>query len=309
MNDKRDQEWHAITFTFPREGSDWISHLLFELGSIGNLEEDAPDPSLMALKGYFPAEQGPSNAIVQSILELMEQRGIKPFSTYTTTLKIQNWAEAAEQMFEPIKILDDVTVISPWSKYKGNGEKIIVINPGMAFGTGYHATTRLAAKLMDEAIKSPLKPLARDNSGNSRLRRNENTLSLCDVGCGSAILSIIACVHGAKNVVGVEIDSDARKSAKENISKNKCGKFIKIVSDIDDVSAKFDIVVANILFRTIVDLKKKLTNLVNGGGCLILSGITEDEDERLLQEFSDLKLVKKITDDGWMGYVYAAIHD
>lgn len=303
MNNKSKKEWHAVTVAVPKEGSDWISHLLFELGSIGNLEEDGPDPASIATKGYFPTEIGSSQAIIQSIMELLEEKGVKPLSTYSTTLKIQNWAEAAQQMFAPIKILDDITIISPWSDYKpGKGEEVIVINPGMAFGTGLHATTQLSARLVVEALDS-LPHFVRGGSGRGRP-------SLLDVGCGSAILSIIAAKKGATKVSAVEIDDDAGKSALENIKRNRCTKIIKLFKNIDQAGGQFNIVVANILYATIVELRNELMNRAKDGGFLVISGITTEEDERLLKAFdgSAARLIKKTEQDGWMGYLFKMHH-
>lgn len=307
MNKNPTKEWHAISVTVPREGSDWISHLLFELGSVGNLEEASPDPALIAMKGYFPTELGPSQAIIQSILTLLRERGIAPLSTYTTTLKIQNWAEAACQMFAPIKILKDLTVISPWSDYKAaKNEDVVVINPGMAFGTGLHATTQLAARLMVRAISTPPLPSPYKGEGGS-----EPPPSVCDVGCGSAILSIIAHKRGAAKIEAIEIDSDARLSAAVNVKKNGCGNAIKILENLDQTAPNFDIVVANILYATIIDLKDELIRRVKDEGYLVLSGITAEENERLTAAFKQpgVQLIESEEQNGWMGYLYAAIHD
>ena len=169
MNREKDKSWHAVTVTTPQEGGEWISHALFELGSVGNIEENPPDPAMISMKGYFPSNIADSSAITRSIIGILRERGIEPVSISSTTIKLQNWAEAAQQMFSPIKILKDTTIISPWSNYKASdGEKTIVINPGMAFGTGYHATTRLAARLVDkifndEVSPSPMRPCHNSN--------------------------------------------------------------------------------------------------------------------------------------------------
>jgi ribosomal protein L11 methyltransferase len=289
MNSKPTKEWHAVTITVPREGSDWISHLLFEMGSVGNLEEEAPDPTLIAMRGYFPTEVGPAAAIIQQITTLLKDKGIEPLSTFSTTIKIQNWAEQAKQLFTPIKILDDTTIINPWSDYKASDvETTVTINPGMAFGTGFHATTRLAARLTAETITS------------------KNVKTMCDVGAGSAILSIIAAKRGASKIDAVEIDTDARKSATENIEANRCSGAIRILTKIDEATGKYSLVVANILCSIILELKEDLITRLIPGGSMVISGVTTEEDERFRELFSDprLELIEKREDDGWMGYLF-----
>lgn len=289
MNEKEKKEWHAITVTVPKDSSDWISHLFVELGSIGNLEEEAPDPAMIAMKGYFPTDLGPSNAIIQQINGLLAEREIKPLSTYSTTIKIQNWAEQAKQLFTPIKILDDITIINPWSEYKADrGETVVVINPGMAFGTGLHATTQLAAKLLVKTVTE------------------NKAKTLCDVGSGSGILSIIAAKEGVERVEAVEIDSDARRSSKENYEKNGCWKKVKLLDKVEDAGTGFDVVVANILRSIIMKLKEDLIKRVKDGGHLVISGITTEEHEGFLKEFADprIELVESREQDGWMGYLF-----
>lgn len=290
---KGDKSWHAITITAPREGNDWLGHVLFELGSVGNIEETTPDPTAIAMKGYFPSEMGSSAGLTQNILTLLEEKGITPISHYSATIKIQNWAEAAQQMFSPIKILDDVTIISPWSEYEPEkGEKTIVINPGMAFGTGYHATTKLAARLMNNVIL-------------------ENRVeTMCDVGSGSGILSIVAAYKGVSEVDAVEIDADARDSSRENINKNGFDKKIVVYPDLKKMKRKYDLVVANILFSIISNLKNELLKRVKDGGRLVVSGITTEEDRKLIQHFMlpHLELSDRQELDGWMGYVFKVLN-
>lgn len=289
MARKGNKSWHAITVTGPKEGSDWISHILIELGSLGNIEETAPDPQMVALKGYFPTELGSDMAITQSILHLLEERGIKPLSLYSATIKIQNWAHEARQMFEPIKILPDLTIINPWTRYRSKkGETAVVINPGMAFGTGYHATTQLAAKLSTKIIAG------------------QKIKSMCDVGSGSAILSIIASKKGVGKIAAVEIDTDARTAAQENIKENRAGRNIKVYECLREVRGKFDLVVANILYATIVEMKKELVQIVKKNGFLVFSGVTKEEDEKFKKSFkkSTAVLVEAEEKDGWMGYIY-----
>ena len=134
---------------------------------------------------------------------------------------------------------------------------------------------------------------------------------MCDVGCGSGILSIIAAKKGVGYVEAVEIDHDARISAADNIAKNDCDSSVKLLEKLNQTSEKFDLVVANILFSIILELKDDLISRVKDRGHLIISGITSEENEKLLTAYKDprIKLLNKEEKDGWMGYVYAAVHD
>jgi ribosomal protein L11 methyltransferase len=188
----------------------------------------------------------------------------------------------------------------------------------MAFGTGLHATTQLAARLIMEAAEicchsRPVSGHGAGSSGNpvittnpSSLPAGRNDISMCDVGCGSGILSIIAAKKGVGRITAVEIDADAAASANENIARNGFADTIRVLDKICKAGGRFDIVAANILFATIIELKPDLLRLARRGGFLILSGITKEEDERFMAANKNLELVKKAEQDGWMGYMYRA---
>ena len=287
MKTKQDGKWYEIEIKVPKEGSDWISYYLTQLGSIGNIEEDCPDPALIAMRGYFPTELGPSNAILQQIKELMHRSGYNHISTYSHTIKLQNWAENARQMFEPIKIVQDITIINPWSKYsKKDNEQTIIIDPGMAFGTGYHQTTKIAAKLIKKVIT------------------NNKIKTMADIGSGSGILSLIAAKMNVDKIKAVEIDTDARKSSEENIKRNHASKRITVHNNISQLKGKYDLVVANIILPVIKNLSLQLVELTKNNSYLVISGITNEEDKKLLTLFKKLELIEKIQIDNWLGYLY-----
>ena len=169
----------------------------------------------------------------------------------------EDWAESWKQYYKPIP-LGRVTIVPAWENYDAKpGEVIIKMDPGMAFGTGTHETTRLVMKIMQDEIV-----------GGERV---------LDVGTGSGILAICASKLGARSVNAYDIDPVAVKVAKENALADGCGNITVGVSDllagVDLSGGKYDFCVANIVADIIIRMMPDIENYLAPGAPLILSGI------------------------------------
>ncbi len=174
----------------------------------------------------------------------------------------EDWKDKWKENFHPSKITETIVVKPSWEGYEpAEGEKIIEIDPGMAFGTGTHETTRLCMQLME---------------------RYREGARLLDVGCGSGILSIGGALLGFEDVLGVEIDPDAVKVAKENVRSNGFDGAIRVIEGdlTEGVDFTADMVVANLMADLVVRLAEDCKKHLKEGGIFISSGIlTEKEDE------------------------------
>jgi ribosomal protein L11 methyltransferase len=185
----------------------------------------------------------------------------------------QNWMEAWKQHYKRILIGDRLVILPAWMESPDPGRVAVKIDPGMAFGTGTHPTTQLCLELME------------------REYANQPPPCVIDVGCGSGILSIAAIKLGTPMVLGVDIDVGSVKNSRENADANKVGdEFILGVGSVDEIRngkfafAKAPLVVANILAPVIVRLfDGGLADLIDGQGSIILSGILEDQAERVIE--------------------------
>ena len=189
-------------------------------------------------------------------------------SDLVTTAEVfeEDWSTAWKQYYKPVKIGENIVIKPSWESYKGEeGEQVIELDPGMAFGTGTHETTQLCIKLLEKHV-----------------RRGDIVI---DIGSGTGILGIVAAKLGSKKVIGVDIDPLAIKVAKENIMINQVEDMFKIREGylFDQVKEKGDIVVANIVTDVILNLIKDIRSYLNDGGIFIASGI-------ILDRFEDLKL-------------------
>ena len=198
-----------------------------------------------------------------------------------------DWAESWKQYYKPVPI-GNVTIVPAWEKYEPKaGETIIRMDPGMAFGTGTHETTRLVIRLMQDVI-----------------RGGERVL---DVGTGSGILSICASKLGAKSCNAYDIDPVAVKVARDNVISDGCRNITVEVSDllknVDLSGGKYDFCVANIVADIIIRMLPDVRDYILPGSPLILSGIIAERAEEVRTSLSHhgFTLEKEIYENDWVG--------
>ncbi|MBO7196985.1 MAG: 50S ribosomal protein L11 methyltransferase [Clostridia bacterium] len=198
-----------------------------------------------------------------------------------------DWAESWKQYYKPVP-LGKVTIVPAWESYDAkDGEVIIKMDPGMAFGTGTHETTRLVIRLMQD------EPL-------------EN-MRVLDVGTGSGILSICASKLGAKSCNAYDIDPMAVKVARENAIADGCTNITVGVSDllkgVDLTEGKYDFCVANIVADIIIRMLPDVTKYVKSGAPLILSGIIGERADEVRNAVikTGFTVEKEIRENDWVG--------
>ena len=174
-----------------------------------------------------------------------------------------------------------------WESYDNvSGRKILHIDPGAAFGTGTHATTSLCLAMLENYVTDGLKML--------------------DIGCGSGILSIAAVLLGAESAVGVDIDAQSVKTARENAELNsQSGKTEYIVGDLaDKVSGKFNVVCANIVADVVIRLLESVRDYMAENAVLLVSGIIDarEQDVLLAAEKHGFTVKEKQYKDNWCAF-------
>jgi len=280
------KRWWVVELFIPKEFGDAVSNFLIEQGATG-IEEIDGDLKWEMLRTYFP-QDGKEKRIFHALHHYL--RSLKKIAPETSRSQIktasipeQDWGENWKRFFKPVQVTSKFVVRPPWSKIRlKRGQIAIDITPGMAFGTGTHATTILCIQALEEKLR-------------------KRGLSVLDVGTGSGILSIIAAKLGAKEVWGIDIDGVAVEIARENVEKNHVSNIVKIrKGSIGVLEKKFDAVVANIDLKSLRRMKRPLLNHLNNQGFLILSGIMEEEKERIRQHFMETGFLKlsKVTQEG-----------
>ncbi|HJR81805.1 MAG TPA: 50S ribosomal protein L11 methyltransferase [Anaerolineales bacterium] len=197
----------------------------------------------------------------------------------------ENWMEAWKQHYQPILIGQRLVILPAWMNSPDPNRVAIKIDPGMAFGTGTHPTTQLCLELLERYIDD--RPQTKDQHSSIV----DGPSFVIDVGCGSGILSIAAIKLGAKAALGVDIDSDSIKNARENAKINRVGDaLILAVGSVQDVLEgrfpfrKAPLVIANILAPVIIRLLDAgLADLVEENGTIILSGILQEQAQSVIE--------------------------
>jgi len=215
-------------------------------------------------------------------------------------LKEEDWANNWKVHFKPSHIGTRLVIKPTWEEYAAQaGEIIIELDPGMAFGTGTHPTTRLCLESLERIFyREP--PF---DTG-----RHPVPADILDVGTGSGVLAIGAVKMGASRVLGIDIDPDAVEVARQNLDQNGIGDAARVSCEpLADIAGTFDIVLANILAEELVRLAAELVGKLRTGGVLILSGILTEKEELVTAGFSPfpLTLMEITRQEEWSCIAYS----
>ena len=255
-------------------------------GMYGELMDDAilnADKSTVRVSLFVPAER-PLPDYLLFLKERFDALDL-PVKIDCQGLREEDWAESWKKYYKPVHI-GRVTVVPAWEDYTpAEGEIIIRMDPGMAFGTGTHETTRLVMQLLTEEV-----------------RGGERAL---DIGCGSGILSLCAVKLGAASCAAYDIDPVAVRVARENIALDGCENITCDTSDllhnVSSVDGGYDLVVANIVADIILRLAPDLASVLHKGSRVILSGIIESRvaDITSAMEALGYRLLRSVAERDW----------
>lgn len=247
------------------------------------------DPSLISrrlldLDVFF--EQKPSDDFFNGLKENFSD---VRFSTSEEESK--DWMAEWKKGFVPFKLVGPAWVVPAWLEKPAEAGFEVRINPAMAFGTGTHATTKMASYFVHK--------LSVEHSDKVK------DWTMLDVGTGSAILAILAEKLGYGLITGVEIDPEARRNARENCDLNHTQNVEITDQQLDEIRDPYDVVVANIIDGVLIRLQKDLLRVTKTNGYLFLTGILQERDNMFFEKFIEknpLKVIKRIQKDEWVGY-------
>lgn len=263
-----------------------------ETWEIANI--DLIDEELLAkdrTKGYVHIYISPEENYKEAISFLTERYESENISHTIEhkSCKNEDWENNWKEYFKPMKIGEKLLIRPLWiDDYDAEDRAVLSIEPGLAFGSGGHNTTRLCLETLEKYIKK----------GDSVL----------DCGCGSGILSIASLLMGADNATGVDIDKLAVKTAIENGAVNgfKAPKYNILNGNlVDKVTGKFDVVVANIVADIIILFSAQVGEYLKDDGLFITSGIIESRENEVVKAFEDnnFQIAERYEDGGWLCFV------
>lgn len=307
-------EWTEASIYTSSEGVELLCGKLLELGISGFavedprdfqefLDETTPhwdyvDDSLMALKEaetrvivYLP-QNSQGSEMLAAVRAMVTQQKAADREKRMGRLEIscgslleEDWENNWKQYYKPMRVGRRLVVVPCWEAYERKPEDVVLkLDPGMAFGTGAHATTRLCMELLEESVTPGC--------------------AMLDVGCGSGILAVCAVLLGAESAVGVDIDELAAKIAGENAALNGvsgCTRFVQ--GDLTEkISGQYDVICANIVADVIIRLCPSIPAFLKPDGVFLASGIIDErsvEVERAIQA-SGLTVTGRREEGGWV---------
>jgi len=269
--------WQELTIHVHRDAEEAVSNLMIETGSQGVAISDSADylgqedrfgelypeveqSEMIAITAYYPdtLDIEEVKATLAARLADLTDFGLETgqVSLESQELAEEDWADNWKKYYEPARITHDLTIVPSWTDYEATaGEKIIKLDPGMAFGTGTHPTTKMSLFALEQV-----------------LRGGETVI---DVGTGSGVLSIASSLLGAKEIYAYDLDDVAVRVAQENIALNPGMDNIQVAAGdlLRGVDLEADVIVANILADVLIHLTEDAYRLVKDQGYLIMSGI------------------------------------
>ena len=296
-------KWYKIEISTEKDKSEEISDFLIEYGCNG-LEIIDPveiegyitslDTEEYADRDLIPETIGNVSIIGYLDISFDPESIKKDLEGYDISIDVvdeKDWEDNWKKYYHEFLIGEKLHICPSWITPKDiEDRKVIFLDPGMAFGTGEHETTYLCARMLE-----------------SRIKQGDVVL---DVGTGSGILAIIAAKLGASRIKAIDIDETAIRAANENLEKNKVKSIVDLEKiEIDSLpNEKYDIIVANIVTKVLLEIKEEIKKRIKPDGTVILTGIIREKYPGLLKEYLEagFKLKNKITKKEWVAVEFDA---
>jgi ribosomal protein L11 methyltransferase len=288
--------WTRLAIAVPEEASDAVSAVCIELGAPGvvtgqrDLKRASPQRLLQRrttrLEAYFPPEIERCDLKKRLSLALLRVAesfpAVRPDRARLTPYAPRDYTSTIRERFPPLRIGKRLLVSPPWHHPEPRGRVVLRIEPGQAFGTGHHATTRSCLLEIERACS--VAPPARG----------------LDVGSGSGVLAVAMRALGVRRVVAVDTDPVARRVTAEAVTVNRCGP-VRVVPSLGLARGLFDLIVANLFAHLLVALAPRLAARLAPGGRLVVSGLLARQEREVRAAFAQcgLRVARPRTLSGW----------
>ncbi|WP_125152565.1 50S ribosomal protein L11 methyltransferase [Clostridium rectalis] len=301
-----EKDWIEVTIITSSEAVEAVSGILYNTGVKGVSIEDPEDVEFKKkhpgdwdyfdenllqikdgaiIKGYYKEDESFKGYIkyIKESIEELHNFGINKGKGLVTYSKVneQDWENNWKKYYKPTKVGNKVIVRPIWEPYKEKEDEIVIdLDPGMAFGTGTHETTRMCIKALEKYVSKDT--------------------TVFDIGTGSGILAISAAKLEAKKVIGVDLDPVAVESAKENVALNTLDNIEILHGNLMEVvEGKVNIVVANIIADIIILLAQDVKAFIKEGGYFISSGIIKDRKDEVISKLESCGfIIEEVNVDG-----------
>ena len=276
-------EYYEFRIKVSEESKDALISRMHDIGCLGVIDNNDE------IVAYFPPKLSHEEIAfeLQRFKEILKYSGLdSELSFRYQSLPDRDWNEEWKKNIKPIDA-GGFTILPSWEK--AQGKKIsLVIDPGMAFGTGHHETTRTCLGLIE------------------RLSIERNKERFLDIGTGTGVLAIAAAKLGFKEVVGVDTDPLAYDAARRNAGLNDLKNIDIKLGGVSEADGKFDFIIANLISETLISIAYEIKNRLNNNGIAVLSGMLAGQEEDVIKAVAalGLKLAEKINDGKWVTVVF-----
>jgi ribosomal protein L11 methyltransferase len=287
--------WVSVAIEVEAGRAEVLSDALMDAGAISASVEDAqagtefetpqfgepgsPTTPIWALSRVIALFE-PADDLTTGLANAMREAGLDPDTAISIEeVAEQDWVRLTQSQFDPIRISGRLWIVPSWHVAPDPAAINLELDPGLAFGTGSHPTTRLCLEWVEQYVGPGL--------------------SVLDYGCGSGILGIAAAKFGAKDVLGIDIDPAALTAAADNAARN--GVVLRLAHSGAPLDETFDCVIANILTNPLMLLAPLLTSRLKSGGRLALSGVLETQAGQVIEAYARfLPLQVGAVHEGWV---------
>ena len=285
-------KWIEISLELEENLQEPLANFLLEIGAEGVITDETiinpltgksrSDSTGHKLVKAYLKQNSQSQDKIQSLDRYLKSLSLMHPADTISQLKLrvileEDWTSKWQKFFTSSRIGKHIIVKPSWELFlPREGDIVIEMDPGMAFGTGTHATTRMCLEIIEDLACNQVQSIQ----------------SMLDVGIGSGILSIAAAKLGVPTIVGIDIDPIALSYAQKNVEKNGVTDQVAVYeTSLKKLEGTFDLIAANILSDILIKLRKDLCNHLADNGTLILSGIVAENEEKVKKKFVSKKLI------------------
>jgi ribosomal protein L11 methyltransferase len=294
--------WMEITLTIPALQAEDCSVILFEETGRGTYTMD-PEADLdgpQRVRGFLPRDEAFRRQFIRLKKRIAAYCSFFPEvpspSWELRLIPSENWQDNWKRNFKPLKLSPTLVICPTWEEYRPEGrEKVLRLDPGQAFGTGGHASTRLCLRVLEdlsEEIDHPRHPLTR----------------VLDVGTGTGILALAAALFNARSVLAVDSDPLAVAAARLHVAVNGLESIIRVEEGTaESIQGVYSLIFANLTLADLLPLAGVLQNLLSPGGFLVMSGILHSQAKELIRTYVLCKLTFQCLylEEEWAGLLFS----
>jgi ribosomal protein L11 methyltransferase len=291
------ETWIEVRVVVPARMQEEASLFLTDFSGRGVIieEENAPAGGVVVRAYFRPEDYGAyQRQEMQDYLKRLSSYELYPLGLEVRQVAEEDWAEAWKAHFKPLKVTEHLVIRPPWEEYAAQpGETVITIYPGMAFGTGRHASTLLCLRALEQVWE------ARPPGAGSPWQ-------VLDVGTGTGILALTAARYGAE-VLAIDLDPEAVAAALENVRLNDLMDRVWVEeTPLNSLRQQFGLILANITAPDLLQLAESLTARLLNDGVLIISGFLSEDAVRLADRYEGLGLRQtgRLTHEDWSALIF-----